>query len=72
MPESTTIDLSVEDVSALTWDELSLRMRRKDRTDPDYDPHTQYVSDNYIPPCATYCCSFCVCTCNEDCGEGVF
>jgi hypothetical protein len=64
MPESTAIDLSVEDVSTLTWDELSLLMRRKDQAGADYDPHNEYVPDTYIPPCATFCCSFCVCTCS--------
>jgi len=64
MAEPTAIDLSVEDVSQLTWDELTLRMRRKDQAHADYDPHSEYVKDSYIPPCATYCCSFCVCSCD--------
>jgi hypothetical protein len=63
MAESTAIDLTAEDVSQMTWDELTLLMQRKDRTDAAYDPHNEYIKASVQPPCTTNCCSFCVCSC---------
>jgi hypothetical protein len=58
MPEPTAITLSVEDVSQKTWDELTLLMLNKSRTDMTYDPD---ILEGPNPECATYCSSFCIC-----------
>jgi hypothetical protein len=54
MPEQDTLDLTAEDVSQLTWDELVLVMMGKDRVDAD---HGQ-VRATVIPPCTTNCCTY--------------
>lgn len=54
MPESETIDLTAEDVSQLTWDELVLVMTGKDRTDGE----NGQVRASVLPPCTTSCCTY--------------
>jgi hypothetical protein len=56
MPEAAVIDLAAEDVSQLTWDELTLLMLRKDRSDAECDPSI----DPELPICGG-CSSSCVC-----------
>lgn len=46
MSETAVIDLAAEDVSQLTWDELTLLMLRKDHSDAEYDP-----DDPELPIC---------------------
>jgi hypothetical protein len=53
MPESDTIDLTAEDVSQLTWDELVVVMMGKDRVDGENAPRA-----TAIPPCTTNCCTY--------------
>jgi hypothetical protein len=57
MPESHTIDLTAEDVSQLTWDELVLVMIRTDRTDGE----NGQIRASVIPPCTTGGCSYSSC-----------
>jgi hypothetical protein len=54
MPESETIDLTAEDVSQLTWDELVLVMMGKDRIDGE----NRQVRASATPPCTTNCCTY--------------
>jgi hypothetical protein len=55
MPEHETIDITAEDVSQLTWDELVLVMTGKNRADAAHDP----IRAIYYPPCTTQCCTYC-------------
>lgn len=54
MPEQETLDLTAEDVSQLTWDELVLVMVGKDRAAGENGA----VRATYIPPCTTNCCTY--------------
>jgi hypothetical protein len=61
MPEATA-DLTTEDVTEMTWDELTLAMLRKGRADAAYEPSTVIQ----CPDQGT--CSGCTC---DDCFGGV-
>jgi hypothetical protein len=54
MPESEALELTAEDVSQLTWDELVLVMVGKDRAAGEAGA----VRATYIPPCTTNCCTY--------------
>lgn len=62
MPETQTIDLTAEDVTQLTWDELTLLMLGGKRTDTQYDPYSPISPEaTAAPPCSSNCCSACDC-----------
>jgi hypothetical protein len=60
MPEAAVIDLAAEDVSQLTWDELTLLMLRKDHSNAEYDRDDPDL-DPELPICGG--CSSCGCVC---------
>jgi hypothetical protein len=66
MPESDTLDLTAEDVSQLTWDELVVVMMGKERAVGGNSPRATVV-----PPCTTDCCTYSAgcsgCSCLSSC-----
>lgn len=65
MPESTAVlDLTSEDATTLSWDELTLLMMKKDHCDNPVDPYDP--TDPELPICGG-CSSGCVCAnCHSD------
>ncbi len=62
MPESTAVlDLASEDAAALSWDELTLLMLKRDSSDHPVDPYDP--TDPELPICGG--CGTCGCVCAD-------
>lgn len=66
MPEHAVLDLTAEDVTQMTWDELTLAMLRED--DPDAEFESSFPN---LPICGGCGSSGCVCA-NCDTHFGTF